>query len=76
MEARYNRFSVSSIPDATGNQGRAENNVEALGVVIQSSLGLKRREGKERGDTRWVPRGRVSFVQSVAGEQRGLPVGG
>ena len=45
MEATYNRFSISGIPDTIRYSGRPENKMEDLGQLG----GLKGGEGRERG---------------------------
>ena len=66
------RFSASGIPDTAGYRGRDENRMGAL-EAAQSAPGPKGEEGRGRGH--WVVHTR-SLVQSVAGAQEGLPVGG
>jgi hypothetical protein len=68
------RFPVSGIPDTSGHLGRAENKWRSLRAVW-SSLWLKEGEGGE-GVAGWFPSRQESLVQSVAGAQEGLPVGG
>ena len=74
-EARDNRLSVLGISDTARYRVRAQNKMGAPRAA-GSSPGPKGGGGRGRGGAVWFPRGRESLVQSLAGVQEGLPVGG